>query len=313
MAARYWRSLAAVNMFGRVPLAVGVDAAERARSMYQSLGKPRRVFRSLLRLVLNQRLQGNQAAAEAALAEARSLIRSDWPAEFHFRLLSRERELVQGAGRLSDALAIIREEVRLSTATGDWRLEVFARNNLVDLLWRVGPMEEAAREARQLAAELQIRPSTANDMDVMFANLIGILCEMDSVAEASDAAREALPIMRRSRNYFLEEWVYLFWRRGQPDIAAQLLGAFDASSRKSGLPPPIAYSALILAVITNEQRLVSTARAALEKGLPSDVLAEHLATGVSLDPERLPELLSESLNLPTRSQTMKDTAVESLS
>ena len=136
----------------------------------------------------------------------------------------------------------------------------------------------------------------------MFANLIGILCEMDLVAEASDAAREALPIMRRSRNYYLEEWVYLFWRRGQPDIAARLLGAFDASSRKSGLPPQ-----------PNEQRLISKARAALEKELPSDVLAEHLATGASLDPERLPELLSESLNLPTRSQTMKDTAVESLS
>ena len=301
VAARYWRSLAALaggNMHGRVPFAVLVDAAERARSMYQSLGKPRRVFRSLMTLVRYRQVQGNEAAAEAALAEARSLIRSDWPAYFHIHLLRCERSLVLGAGKLGDALAILREEVRLSAAAGDWRLEVMARNGLVDTLWRVGPMEEAAREARQLAAELQMRPSTANDMDVMFANLIGILCEMDSVAEASDAAREALPIMRRSRNYILEEWVYLFWRRGQSDIAAQLLGAFDASSRKSGLPPPIAHSDLILAVgSTNEQRLVSTARAALGKELPSDVLAKHLATGVSLDPERLPELLSESLKI----------------
>jgi hypothetical protein len=302
VAARYWRALSAVNMFGRVPLAVSAEAAERASSMYQSLGKPRRVFGSLIRLVLNRRLQGNQAAAHAALAEARSLIQPDWPAEFHIRLLCRERELVHGAGRLSDALVINREEVRLSAAAGDWQLEVFARTNLVDLLWQVGPIEEAAREARQLGEELRVRPSAAPHMNWMFAELIGILCEMDLVAEASAVAREALPIMRRSRNYYFAEWVYLFWRRGQPDIAAQLLGAFDASSRKSGLPPH-----------PNEQRLIARARAALEKELPADVLAKHLAEGARSEPEKLLELLSESLNLPTGSQTMKDTAVESLS
>jgi hypothetical protein len=248
--------------------------------MYQSLGKPRRVFGSLIRLVLYRQSQGKQAAAQLALAEARSLIRPDWPAEFHIHLLRRERSLVFGP----DALGILREEVRLSAATGDWRLEVIARNNFVDALWQVGPIEEAAREARQLREELRVRPSTAADMDVMFANLIGILCEMDLVAEASDAAREALPIMRRSRNYYLEEWVYLFWRRGQSDVAARLLGAFDASFRKIGLPSQ-----------SNEQRLIDKARAALEKELPPDALAMHLAAGAALDPATLPELLSESL------------------
>ena len=293
VAARYWRSLLAVNMFGRVPLAEGVDAAERARSMYQSLGKPRRVFGSLIKLVLNRRLQGNQAAAHAALAEARSLIQPDWPAEFHIRLLCRERELVHDAGRLSDGLVINREEVRLSTATGDWHLEVFARTNLVHLLWQVGPIEEAAREARQLGEELRVRPAAATHMNWMFASLLGILCEMDLVAEALAVAREALPIMRRSRDYYFAEWVYLFWRRGQPDIAAQLLGAFDASSRKSDLPPQ-----------PNEQRLIARARAALGKELRSDALTKHLAAGALLDPEKLPELLSESLKIkPAASST----------
>ena len=213
VAARYWRALSAVNMFGRVPLAEGVDAAERARSMYQSLGKPRRVFGSLIRLVLNRRLQGNQATlAHAALAEARSLIQPDLLGQFHIRLLCREREFVREAGRLSDALVINREEVRLRTATWDRLLEVFARTNLVDLLWQVGPIEEAAREARQLGEELRVRPSAATHMNWMFGSLIGILCEMDLVAEALAVAREALPIMRRSRDYYFADWVYLFWR-----------------------------------------------------------------------------------------------------
>ena len=286
VAALYWRDLASSYMFGRIPFALGVEAAERARSMFQSLGKPRRMFGSLFRLVLYRQLQGNQEAAEAALAEARSLIRPDWPSQFQILLLRRECELVLGAGRLSDALAILREEVRLSTATGDRGFEVVGRIYLVDTLWQIGLIEEAAREARQLREDMRAQPATARDMGGNLANLIGILCEMDSVAEASDAAREALPIMQRSRIYHLEKWVYLFWRRGQPDIATQLLGAFDASSRKSGLP-----------LQPSEQRLIATARAALEKELSSDALAKHLAAGAALDPEKLPELLSESLQI----------------
>ena len=113
---------------------------------------------------------------------------------------------------------------------------------------------------------------------------MGILSEMGLVAEASDVAREALPIMRRTQNYYLEEWVYLFWRRGQSDVAARLLGALDASSRKTGLPTQ-----------HNERRLMAKARAALEKELPPDVLARHLASGAAHIREKLPELLSESL------------------
>ena len=143
---------------------------------------------------------------------------------------------------------------------------MIARNSLVDLLWEVGPIEEAAREARQLAQELRARPVPAS-ADQLFANLMGILSEMGLVAEASDVAREALPIMRRTQNYYLEEWIYLFWRRGQSDVAAQLLGTLDASSRKTGLPTQ-----------PNERRLMAKARAALEKELPPDALARHLAS-----------------------------------
>ena len=283
VAARYWRAIAAGNMAGRAPHQLQVEAAERARTMYKTLGQPRRVFSSLMRLVTYRLFEGDQVAAQPALAEARSLIQPDWPAEFHMHLLRRESSTAQAAGKPVEALAFERQEVQLSVATGDWRLQVIARNNLVDLLWEVGPIEEAAREARQLAQELRARPVTAS-ADVLLANLIGILSEMGLVAEAADVAREALPIMRRTQNYYLEEWIYLFWRRGQSDVAARLLGARDASSKKTGLPTQ-----------PNERRLIAQARAALEKQLPPDALERHLASGAALTPEKLPELLSESL------------------
>lgn len=122
---------------------------------------------------------------------------------------------------------------------------------------------------------------------MLYANLIGILCEMDRIAEASDAGREALPVMRRSRNYFFEEWMYLFWRRGQPEVAAQLLGAVEMQSGATGLPPQ-----------PNEQRLVTRARAALAQELPADVFAAHLATGAALSPEKVYSFLAESLARP---------------
>jgi predicted ATPase len=285
--ARYWRALAAGNMSGRLPLALCVEAAKRARRGYQALGQPRREFSSLIRLIGYLLSQGDDGAAREAFDEARQLIRPEWPNEFHIFQLRREASLARSAGRIDEALALIRKEVDLGARIGDWRLEVIARNNLVDLLWQVGPIEEAAHEAQRLAHDLRLRPSTASDTDVLYANLIGILCEMDRIEEASDAGREALPVMRRSRNFFLEEWVYLFWRRGQPDVAAQLLGSVERLSGATGLPPQ-----------PNEQRLITRARAALAQELPSDVFAAHLAVGAALSPEKVHPFLAESLARP---------------
>ena len=253
VAARYWRALAAGNMSGRLPLARCVEAAQRARAGYRAFGHPRREFSSLIRLVGYLLSQGDDGAGRAAFEEARQLIQPDWPAEFHIYLLRREASLARSAGRFADALADP-PRVGLGAKTGDWRLEVIARNNLVDLLWQVGPIEEAAGEAQRLAQDLRDRPSTATDTDVLYANLIGILSEMDRIDEASNAGCDALPVMRRSRNYFLEEWMYLFWRRGQTDVAATLLGAVETHTGATGLPPQ-----------PNEQRLVTRARTALEQ------------------------------------------------
>ena len=288
VAARYWRALAAGNMSGRLPLALCVDAAQRARAGYQALGHPRREFSSLIRLIgylLSQGDDGGRASRVRRRTTA-DPVRLAEPSSTSYQL-RREASLARSAGRIADALALLRREVGLAANTGDWRLEVIARNNLVDLLWQVGPIEEAAREAQRLAQDLRDRPSTASDTDVLYANLIGILCEMDRIAEASDAAREALPVMRRSRNYFLEEWVYLFWRRGQSDVAARLLGAVEAQFGATGQPPQ-----------PNERRLVNRARAALEQELPADVFAAHLAAGAVLGTEKVYPLLSESLARP---------------
>ena len=110
---------------------------------------------------------------------------------------------------------------------------------------------------------------------------------MGRIDEASAVAREGLPPMRRARYLYLEEWVYLFWRRGQIDAATRLLGASDAERARFGAP-----------LQENELRLIAEARPALEALLAPDAFAANLAAGAALGQTELFALISEALAQP---------------
>ena len=280
--ARYWRAMAATNMVGHVANAAQADAAERARALYQKLGHPRRVFSSLIQLVRRIR-NDDLAAAGAAADEARRLIEPDWPAEFRLLLLRLDAQFARMAQRFDTALALHQEEVRVADATGDWRLQVIARSNMSDILWQMGSLDEAARYMSTLIGELRARPSADTDMATAYSNAIGILAELGRIDDASAIALDALHPMRRSSEYYLEEWAYLFWRRGQFDIAARLIGAYDAK-RLQSTPSQV-----------NEQRLIDRARLEVERALTRDVMAGLLAAGATLGKTEMHALISEGL------------------
>jgi predicted ATPase/DNA-binding winged helix-turn-helix (wHTH) protein len=284
LAARYWGAVAATNMNGHVLRTVQVDAAGRAASLYRAADQPRRVFTSLINLSRHLGAQTRHEAERAAHEEARSLIRPDWPLEFHYRLLLRDTSIARSAGRLDEALARGREVVDVGASSGDWRLEAIARNNLVDLLWEVGALEEARRMASELAEAFRTKPAPVSDMAILLVNLLGILSEMGRLDDALAVAREALPVMRRGRYSYVEEWLYLFWRRGQFEAAAVLLGASDAERLRYGTPHQ-----------ENERRLVAAARAGLESRGDADAFASRLARGAALREGELLPLIAEAL------------------
>jgi hypothetical protein len=78
----------------------------------------------------------------------------------------------------------------------------------------------------------------------------------------------------------------MFWRRGQHDTAALLLGASDAKRLRDG-PPQV-----------NEVRLIAELRAALAAELPGDVLERNCAAGAALAEAELPGLLAAALAQP---------------
>ena len=282
--ARFWRAIAAGNVAGSVPLAVQIEAACRARSLCEELRQPRRVFSSLIQLSRLRGMQKQADAAQAALDEARQLVRPDWPAEFRILLLRRGGTIARAAGRLTEAVALHEEAIRVSASIGDWRLEVIGRTALVDLMWEIGPVEAAAHEASRLVDDLRAKPAALSDMDNAFANAVSILSEMGHVDEASAVAREALPLMRRSGSYFVEAWAYLFWRRGQREAAARLIGASDAQCAKDDAPRQ-----------PNEERLIAQARADLEAKMGAEAFAGSHAAGARLGEAELVALISEAL------------------
>ena len=119
------------------------------------------------------------------------------------------------------------------------------------------------------------------------SDLAYLLWQIGPIDEASAATGEALPLMRRAKKYYVEEWAYLFWRRGQVDIATQLLGASDADRIRADV-----------SLEENERRLIAEARAALEAQLPPQAFTRGLAAGAVLGEGELVALISEALSQP---------------
>ena len=284
LAARYWRALAAGNMSGHVPRALQIDSAFRASALYQSLGQPRREFSSLIQAARHRIAQNDHVAAQAIADDARGLLRPDWPPECRIMLLRIDGYIARFTRRHDDALELYRESVRASMAVGDWRLQVIARSNLADLLWSIGPIDDAVRDVTCLIDELHGRPATAIDTVSVFANALGIFSEGGHMDEATRLAPEALATMRRAGEYYLEQWVYFFWRRGQVDRATRLLGACDARLARLGEPSQ-----------PNEAQLLAHAREGLAAAQTPEAFAGNLAAGAKQGVLETHALIAEGL------------------
>ena len=285
VAARYWLAIAGASMFNLFPRPLQLDAARRAVQLYQTLAQARRVYFCLLLVARHQIELNNDEAASEAIEQARCLLQAEWPARLRVRLVRLDSYAARRAGRLPEALRLFREVARVCVQAGDWGPEISARNVLADLLWEIGPIEEAAREVCSLADQLRARPTSDTDTALVFCNVVGILSEMGRIEEASSAARESLPCMRRAKQYFLDVFVYLFYRREQFDPAALLLGASEAAISNNQAPRQ-----------PNEQRLIDLARPALIAALTPEAFARHLVEGAALGEVELHAVVAEALS-----------------
>ena len=284
VAARFWRGLAAGNMLGHVPFGEMHAAMSRSAHLYQALREPRRAFSALLMVAVHCMTLHDSQGAQAAIDQAQAMLRPDWEPDLQCRILRSRDFMARWQKRMPEALALSRESVRLSAASGDWRMQVIERTYHGELLWQMGLHDEAARAFDELAEAVRLRPVADTDMALLFAMRTWLLSDMARAGAALAAALEALPYMSRAPSHSLSGCVHLFWRLGQPRVAARLLGALDERHR-CGLELHLA----------NDDRLVAEARKALAVELSADVLALEALAGAGLSRAERDVLVASTL------------------
>ena len=285
--ARYWRANAATNMLGLLTLRELLDAAQRAVVAYRTLGRPRRLFSALRLAAIWHSHVGAVDDAHTAIEEAAALIEPDWPAEFRIVVLRFRGHQNGESGKHERAREQYAEAIRLARAADDWRIEVMDRSNACDLRWQIGEHEEAARDLDELLNEMRRRPASDFDAIEVMSMRVAILGESGRIEEAANAAREAVPVMRRMPRFRFEGYAQLLWRLGRPEAAARVLGALAVRERDGRQLRQ-----------NNEKRIARATLAGLQTLLTPARLSAEFALGECLGDAEVCTLLAEALGVP---------------
>jgi hypothetical protein len=291
-AARFWRGLAASNMYGYLAMSELLEAAQRAAALYRRLDQPKRLFRALRRLFVWAIQLQDVGLARMAMDESEVLIQPDWGPEFRIEVLRSRSQLASHRGELAAAIALRQEAVHVARDVyGDWRLQVMEETCVADLLWCAGRHGEAIARLAGLIEGMQRRPASDYELLDAIETQLWILSDLGDLPAASALARRALPVMRRMPRFSLSGCAHLLMRLDRFADAARVLGAQIARTR-AGLAPtlPPGLSAL--------DRLQAEARAGVEAALAPPDLARLLQASEALGYGDVCDLLAEAVRAP---------------
>jgi len=288
-AARFWRGLSASNMYGYLPMPEQLEAAQRAATLYRSMGRPKRLFTALRRTCVWAIELRDTALAQAAMDESEALLQPDWGPEFRIDVLRSRSHLASYLGDLDTALALREETVRVARdVCRDWRLQVIEETCAAELQWSAGRAAEAAGRLGELVQGMQRKPASDYELLDVLETQLWILGDLGDLATARSLARQALPVMRRMPRFSLSGCAHLLMRLGHFKPAAQVLGAQLARTRvglASALPPT--RSALV--------RLEAEAQMGIAAALHPQELASCMRSGEALRHGDVCDLLTEAL------------------
>ena len=288
-AARFWRGLAASNMYGYMAMTEQLDAAQRAATLYRTLGRPKRLFSALRRTFVWAIQLQDDGLARLAMGEFEGLIRPDWGPEFRIEVLRSRSHLASHGGDLDAAIALRQEAVRVARDVfGDWRLQLIDETCIAGLLWCAGRHAEAGDLLAGLIEGMQLRPASDYELLDAIETQLWILSDLGDVPAATALARQALPVMRRMPRFSLSGCAHLLMRLNGFESAARVLGAQFARVR-AGLAPSLPPDLPALG------RLQAEAQAGVEAALAPAVLAGLLKAGETLAYGDVCNLLSEAV------------------
>ncbi|MGY4829949.1 ATP-binding protein [Sphaerotilaceae bacterium SBD11-9] len=158
LAAQWWR--AAQWAWSETAPERARAAAEHAHRLYRELGDVHGLYAELAGLA--GMWSEPNAQARAALEEALSLERPDWPARERAWGQRARADVARAEGRLEDSRTAREAELVLRMAAGDERGRLRAMSHLADLALALGDVDEAVRRGQALVALLRTEraPST---------------------------------------------------------------------------------------------------------------------------------------------------------
>ena len=287
--ARFWRGLAASNMYGYVTMTEQLEAAQRAAALYRTMDRPKHLFSALRRASVWAVQLQDVELAKLAMDEFEGLIQPDWGPEFRIEVLRSRSHLASHRGNLDAAIALTQEAVRIARDVfADWRLQVMEETCAADLLWCAGRHAEAATLLTGLIEGMQLRPASDYELLDAIETQLWILSDLGDLPAATALARRALPVMRRMPRFSLSGCAHLLMRLDRFADAARVLGAQVARTR-AGLAPtlPLGLSAL--------NRLQAAALAGVEAALAPHDLTRLLKEGESLGYGSVCDMLAEAV------------------
>jgi predicted ATPase/DNA-binding winged helix-turn-helix (wHTH) protein len=230
-AARFWRGLAASNMYGFAPTAELLAAALRSAGLYRQLGWPKRVFSALRRVTIWALRTRDYALARASIDESRQLLQADWAPEFQIALQRGYGYLAELTGDLDRAHWAYQEGVRLARdVLGDWRLECISLVDLAELHWLAGRHAQSSALLHDLVQRMQVRPASDFELVDALETWLLVVSETDDRQATLDVARQALPALRRMPRFSLGGCAHVLLVLGRAEDAARVLGAYAAGA-----------------------------------------------------------------------------------
>jgi hypothetical protein len=288
-AARFWRGLAASNMYGYLAMMEQLEASQRAAALYRAMDRPKRLFRALRRTFVWAIELQNDGLAALAMEESEGLIQPEWGPEFTIEVLRSRSHLASRRGDFDAAIAMRKDAVRVARDIfGDWRLQIIEETCVAEFLWCAGRQAEAATLLTGLIEGMRLRPASDYELLDAIETQLWILSDLGDLPAATALARRALPVMRRMPRFSLSGCAHLLMRLDRFAEAARVLGIQIARTR-AGLAPtlPPGLSAL--------DRLQAEALAGVEAALAPHDLSRLLQDGEALGYGSVCDMLAEAV------------------
>jgi hypothetical protein len=269
--ARYWLTIARLGLY--TTRRESFDAAVRAADLYRQSGDLWKLYDALVCSAVQGYRFASEAQMEAAIAEATSLEKPDWPGRARlqfarFRWFHRLRQY-------DKALACAQKQVALAREAGNMIGAHLGMSNVTASELELGRTELALEHALASIAELD-RLGAGAGAGHLYTSVLVALTELDRIDEALAAGRTAHALLLREGDEIrvMLPLALCAALQGRLADAARVFGFVDAELRRTG--------ALVEAGrATVRERL----RPLLEKGLGADECARLLADGAALSEE----------------------------